>query len=93
MNSGERAREAAFLRDIKARLGRLYHDLNNPLAIASGNVQLIEELMAMGESDGVSEAVADARQALDRFGALLDEFLAVRAAIDERLAAGSKDPA
>lgn len=93
MDSGERAREAAFLRDIKARLGRLYHDLNNPLAIASGNVQLIEELVAMGESEGVREAVTDAREALDRFGALLDEFLAVRGAIDERLAEGSKDSA
>lgn len=92
MDSAERAREEAFLRDIKARLGRLYHDLNNPLAIASGNVQLIEELLAMGERDGVKEAVVDAREALDRFGGLLDEFLAVRAAIDERLAADRDTP-
>ncbi len=80
--------ESIFLAELRGRLGRLYHDLNNPLAIASGNLQLIEELLAMGETDGVRDAVADARTALARFGTLLEEFQALREAIDRHRTKG-----
>lgn len=80
-------KDANFLAELRSRLGKLYHDLNNPLAIASGNLQLIEELLKMGETEGVREAVADARESLSRFGALLQEFQALRESI-ERYRAG-----
>jgi len=87
MDSQETLDDVAFLGRVKARLATLYHDMNNPLAVASGNVQYVGELLRMGESEGLADALADVVSAHELIEARLGELLELRREIDGRLAA------
>ena len=84
--------DAAFLGLIRVRLASLYHDMNNPLAVASGNVQYVGELVRMGDMEGIPEALADVASAHELIEARLAGLLEVRHMIEERMSAlGSGD--
>jgi signal transduction histidine kinase len=85
----ERLTETDFLRRLRAELGRVYHDLSNPLAIVSGNLELVEELREAGSPpEELMESIADAHSGVGGFAAPLKNLLLVRTMVDERLRAG-----
>lgn len=85
--------DVAFLGLIRARLASLYHDMNNPLAVASGNVQYLGELVRMGELEGFPEALADVASAHELLEAHLSGLLEVRQLIEERMCDPGSDDA
>lgn len=85
MDQPEQSDDAAFLRSVKARLAVIYHDMNNPLAVASGNVQFVEELVRSGDLTGVAEALEDVRRAVALLDERLQELRTLRDAIEGRL--------
>ncbi len=57
----------AILARVKSDLVQAYHDINNPLAVISGNIQLLEQLLVMQDTDpGILEVVDDIRIACDK---------------------------
>ncbi len=87
MESQESLDNGAFLGRVRSRLASIYHDVNNPLAVASGNVQYVEELVRLGDLEGISEALADVTSAHGLIEARLADLLEVRRMIEERLTA------
>ncbi|MFT5144056.1 MAG: K+-sensing histidine kinase KdpD [Rhodothermales bacterium] len=84
----ERLTETDFLRRLRAELGRVYHDLSNPLAIVSGNLELVEELRNAGAPpEELMESISDAHSAVAGFTAPLKNLLLVRTLVEERLRA------
>lgn len=80
--------EQEFLRLLKAELGRAYHDISNPLAIVSGNLELIHELRKSGASaEECMDSVTDAHTAVAAFAEPLQHLMAVRKLVEERLRA------
>lgn len=61
--------------DLKARLSRIKHDANNPLAIVSGNAQLLLELAgAMDLGPDFIEPLQDIEDACHRVEEALNEL-------------------
>lgn len=57
----------AVLQRVEKDLGSVFHDVNNPLSIISGNIQLLEQLLVMGDPDpDVMAVVDDIRIACDK---------------------------
>lgn len=93
MESRQTLDETAFLGMVRARLASLYHDMNNPLAVASGNVQYVGELLGMGDLEGISEALADVSEAHGQIEARLSDLLELRRTIEDRLTGLGPDDA
>lgn len=67
MDSKQPSLYDAVLRRIEGDLGSVFHDVNNPLSIISGNIQLLEQLLVMGNPDpDVMAVVDDIRIACDK---------------------------
>lgn len=78
--------ETEFLRKLKAELGRVYHDLSNPLAIVSGNLELVNELRKAGvPPEEMLESIADAHAGAEGFTKPLEDLMRVRGVVEERL--------
>jgi signal transduction histidine kinase len=78
--------EAQFLALLRSELARVYHDLSNPLAIVSGNLELVGELRkADAGLEAIAESLDDAQEALGGFGPPLERFVALRTMLDQRL--------
>ncbi|NND71713.1 MAG: hypothetical protein HKN43_09040 [Rhodothermales bacterium] len=78
----------AILSRVRSDIRQTYHDINNPLAVLSGNIQLLEQLLVMHDTDaGVMEVVDDIRVACDRMAessASLDQLsLELSAILDD----------
>ena len=70
---------AERLRRLSDEVGRLYHDVNNPLAVISGNAQLLLEIgTSEGLSSDVMEPVADIEVAAQRLVAVLQRLARLR---------------
>ena len=87
MESQETLDDVAFLGLVRSRLASLYHDMNNPLAVASGNVQYVSELVRMGDVEGISDALNDVVTAHGLIESHLGSLLEVRRMIEERMGA------
>lgn len=78
--------ETEFLRRLRAELGRVYHDISNPLAIVSGNLELVNELRKAGlPPEEMMDSIADAHAGVAGFTAPLESLMALRSLVDERL--------
>lgn len=67
------------LHDIRKRLSRIHHDMNNPLSIVSGNIQLLQELsQALTVNDDFSGPLHDIEQSVDQLAASIDELMVIR---------------
>ncbi len=75
----ERARRLAI---IRASIGRVHHDLSNPLSIITGNAQLFLEIASMmGLDDDLVQPVRDIEMASERMAELLDQLTQLKNAI------------
>ncbi len=67
------------LDDIRRRLSRIHHDINNPLSIVSGNIQLLQELSkALAVNEDFSGPLNDIEQSVDQLTASIDELMVIR---------------
>ena len=67
------------LEQIKHQLSRAHHDINNPLAIISGNVELLGELTkALGVDDELSGPLTDIEKAVGLLTENVDRLVIVR---------------
>lgn len=73
----------AMLSDLRAELARAIHDVNNPLAIISGNAQLLVELAhALELGDEIAIPIRD----IDEASRVLDERLRQLSLLREEIA-------
>ncbi len=69
----------ASLRAVSDAIVRLHHEVNNPLAIISGNAQLLVEVgRAEGLSDDLMGPILDIEAASERLAASLRSLAALR---------------
>jgi len=75
---------AAQLDAIRVQISRIQHDLNNPLAVISGNVELIKALSdALGVAPDVEAPLKDVGTAVEQLEGHVDRLLAVRGLLAE----------
>ena len=81
----ERLRELErLLQAIRARVSTVYHDVNNPLAIISGNAQLLGELARVMEiDDAIVQPIRDIEEASTRLSDLLQHLVVIRETLRE----------
>lgn len=67
------------LRTVRKHLSRIHHDLNNPLSIVSGNVQLLDELSkALQVGDEFEVPIQDVMVAVEQLTEITEELLVLR---------------
>lgn len=70
---------AARLRRLSDEVGRLYHDVNNPLAVISGNAQLLLDIgAAEGLGPDLMDSIADIETAAQRLADVMQRVRALR---------------
>ena len=68
---------------LRAEIGRVAHDLANPLAVVAGNAQLGAELaLATGADPAIAQAFADIEHAGQTLAARLADLAALRTRLD-----------
>lgn len=73
-----------ILRDLRGRLSRVHHDLNNPLSIVSGNTQLLRELAsALDVEEEFRGPLDDLEAAVDKLTDSADGLILVRGMLVE----------
>lgn len=73
-----------ILGDLRGRLSRVHHDLNNPLSIVSGNAQLIRELAkALRVEEEFIGPLDDLEAAVERMTESADALIPIRRMIVE----------
>jgi len=73
-----------LLRQVRTRVSAVYHEINNPLAIISGNAQLLIELARVMEIDPtLLQPIEDIEQASQRLADLLQPLAAIRDTLRE----------
>lgn len=72
------------LEAIRGQLSRVHHDINNPLSVISGNVELISELTnALGMKGDLEGPLEDIAAAVVQLTENVDKLLAVRGLLNE----------
>ena len=67
------------LEDIRTHIGKIQHDLNNPLSVVSGNTELLLELSkALGVSDDFQPPLKDMEKALEKLTEQVDRLMVIR---------------
>ena len=73
----------AAIDGLRTEIGRVAHDLANPLAVIAGNAQLGAELArALGADEAIGQAFADIDAAGQVLAARLGDLAALRARLD-----------
>ena len=90
--SGDGAADAAppareeVLRPVRDAMAHVVHEINNPLAVISGNAQLARELLAVVPDDeSIPEALRDIEAAAQEIAALMSAVTAVRRQVEAAL--------
>ena len=79
MTREESDRKNAAIRAVRKHLSRIHHDVNNPLSIVSGNVQLLQELAkALQVSDDFGPPLKDMATAVEQLSETAEELLVLR---------------
>ncbi|MCZ6704849.1 MAG: histidine kinase [Bacteroidetes bacterium] len=64
---------------MRKHLSRIHHDLNNPLSIVSGNVQILDELSkALQVGDEFEVPIQDVMVAVEQLTEITKELLVLR---------------
>ena len=67
------------IQEIRTRLSRIHHNINNPLSIVSGNMQLLHELsLSLEIKADFSEPLQDVEAALELLMEWVDELMVLR---------------
>ncbi|MDA1027585.1 MAG: hypothetical protein O3B41_00815 [Bacteroidetes bacterium] len=67
------------LGQLKAQLSKIHHDVNNPVTVVSGNIELIRELAkALGVESEFDGPLNDMQVALDDLTERIDKLMIVR---------------
>ena len=67
------------LDQLRRQLSKIHHDVNNPMTVLSGNIELIRELAkAMGVGHDFEGPLADIESALDVLTERIDKLMVVR---------------
>lgn len=67
------------LGQLKAHLSKIHHDVNNPVTVVSGNIELIRELAkALGVESEFDGPMSDMQVALDDLTERIDKLMIVR---------------
>ncbi len=67
------------LDQLKAQLSKIHHDVNNPVTVVSGNIELIRELAkALGVETDFDGPLHDMQIALDDLTERIDKLMIVR---------------
>lgn len=75
--------------DLKVALNRVTHDINNPLAIISGNAQLLLELARALELDpDVAKPIQDIEEASQRLASMVERLNALNEATRQNFIGG-----
>lgn len=70
--------------EAREALSKVYHDLNNPLSIISGNAQFLLEISREADlDDAFVTSVEDIREAADRMAEALRDLMELRENQDE----------
>jgi signal transduction histidine kinase len=86
MNRSETDQLLDILQDVRQKLSRIHHDINNPLSIISGNVQLIQELSrALEVQEEFSGPLEDIHTAVDQLTDSIDRLMTVRNILAEKI--------
>ena len=87
MSSNDAISRDQFLEQLEAirgQLSRVHHDINNPLSVISGNVELISELTnALGMKGDLEGPLEDIAAAVVQLTENVDKLLAVRGLLNE----------
>ncbi len=68
-----------LLRTVRTQLAKIHHELNNPLAIISGNVQLLLEMVRiMGLENDLIEPLEDIEKASQDLTRLLYKLIVLK---------------
>lgn len=79
MTRAESEKIHTTLRAVRKHLSRIHHDLNNPLSIVSGNVQLLDELSkALQVRDDFELPLNDIMVAVEQLTGITEELLVLR---------------
>ena len=74
----------AQLEKIRSELSRVHHDINNPLSVIAGNVELLAELTrALELGEDIGETVSDLQHAVELLTEQVDRLLAVRGLLSQ----------
>jgi signal transduction histidine kinase len=69
--------------EAREALSQVYHDLNNPLSIISGNAQFLLEISKEADvDDAFVTSIEDIREAADRMAEALRELMELREEIE-----------
>jgi len=67
------------LQTLRKHLSRIHHDLNNPLSIVSGNLQLLKELSkALDVEENFEGPLKDIAAALEQLSDTTEQLIVVR---------------
>jgi nitrogen-specific signal transduction histidine kinase len=79
MTKEESEKLHTMLRTVRKHLSRLHHDMNNPLSIVSGNVQLLQELSkALDVNEDFEAPLNDVATAVEQLVGNAEELLVLR---------------
>ncbi len=79
MTKTETEQIQATIDGIKSQLSRIHHQINNPLSVISGNVQLLQELArVLGVEDDFSGPLTDIVSAADQLAESADQLMVTR---------------
>ena len=79
MDLSENKTPTVLLAEVREMLSRVYHDVNNPLAIISGNAQFLLELSrVMDLDDDLLQPIQDIDEASNRVAVSLRELATLK---------------
>jgi len=74
----------AALHRLRAQLSTIHHDINNPITVLSGNVELMRELAkAIGVESELEDCLIDMEAALSLLTERVDRLMVVRKVISD----------
>ena len=76
--------DSLSIEGLQAKLSSLHHSMNNPLAVISGNVQLLQELAgALSVADDIGGPLDDIGAAVEQLAADIDQLILLRELLNQ----------
>lgn len=83
--STERQTSPIPIDELRAELSRIHHNINNPLSVISGNVELLQELAsAMSLNEELGEPLNDILEAVLQLSESSDQLMVTRRLLSQQ---------